>query len=981
MRSFTEPTASEVDTAVAMILSSPVYATYFFDRLENPNWIAPLNAAGLFAGPPAAKPSDGGGTDYPIRLASKFLARMAACAPAEIAEILQGIKTENPAILRDILDAAGKMPIAIAATLVPTVCTAINTGMPEFLFARAVDFCASLASGGQMDGALELAEALFRPRFARGPDDLDPEGEYWYTEGLGKVVPLLATASPGQFLRDLCAWLIAAIAQKRFFGERPPTDGSDHWRPAIEEHSQNSAYDFASNLVGSVRDGFELAVESGNIELRDALRILAGHDYHVFARLRVHLINRFAERDPDLARATMMDLDLFQASQMWLWHEYAMLMHAHFPMLSPEQQSLWLNWVDRGPPKEELYLDTGTLDGVAIDQLRQTWVESWQATRLHWVADYMTGDRRAFYERVAADCEDPETYDFHFYSSSAEVGWRSPISVAELTGLSLADALNKIAEWKPSKGQPNRIGEATQGLAAAFGQYVNASAEVLSTDAEVLERRDPMPIYIFVRTFLHEMADAVKAGRGINLAAVLRLCKWVVEQPISGYGAYIPIDGVFRKLVDTDWQWARDAIAGLIREVCTHISDGSPTYMLSDYEDAILPLLKPLAEEPDKSLPEGEVVTEARLWTYDDFLTMAINTPRGKAMDAIVAYARWNANQIARTEQGQQFVPGGLSAMPDVRDRLNWHVIPENSSFEAFAVIGAYVGLLHWIDESWVKENVGRIFDLSVVKRDPTVAYGCAAWNSFLIWGHAHAAYYEVLRPQYIYAVENQAKIAPPAKSGRTPIHYLGEHLVLLYGRGNLRTSTFDDEYLLFSFLEAADSGIRSPTIAFVGVTLRQSGAVPEGVIARFTRLWEWYWPKFGEKDIAARPSSGLFGSWFRCEQFPIAWRLAQLEAVVEPPHLPEMADRVVERMAQAVEDNVEHVGVATRVLDRMIRSDKEGWRAYEWRVPAKSILRIAMLGGDPARSTALELIDHLGRRGYHEFGALLRLGQGNSEN
>ena len=44
---------------------------------------------------------------------------------------------------------------------------------------------------------------------------------------------------------------------------------------------------------------------------------------------------------------------------------------------------------------------------------------------------------------------------------------------------------------------------------------------------------------------------------------------------------------------------------------------------------------------------------------------------------------------------------------------------PENASFEAFAVIGAYFGLLHWIDESWVKANAERIFDLTVIERKP----------------------------------------------------------------------------------------------------------------------------------------------------------------------------------------------------------------------------------------------------------------------
>ena len=172
---------------------------------------------------------------------------------------------------------------------------------------------------------------------------------------------------------------------------------------------------------------------------------------------------------------------------------------------------------------------------------RRARVESWQAIRLHWIAPHLTGERRASYEKMSADWETPDVYDFHYYSLPAEHGWRSPISAEELTGLTLTDALDKISAWQPSKRQTNVIGEGTEGLAVAFGQYVSGNAEELSGQADVLERREPVPIYVYVRTFIEQMAEAVKAARKIDLAAVLRLCKWVVEQPLAGYGGICPL--------------------------------------------------------------------------------------------------------------------------------------------------------------------------------------------------------------------------------------------------------------------------------------------------------------------------------------------------------------------------------------------------------------------------------------------------------
>ncbi len=976
MKSLSEPTNSEVDAVVAMLLSSPAYAPYFFDRLENPNWIGPLKARGFFASPPVPERIEGGGTRYPIWPASKYLARMAAHAPEEAAEILRGIETENPSVLRDILDAAGNMPSANAATLALAVCRAINAGARSTLFPGAIDFCVQLANGDQTETAMDLAEALFVPRFDEDREyaPLGPEMHYWYVEGLKKVVPLLAASAPERFLKDLCEWLTASITAKKYYGENSPSDGSDHWRLAIEEHEQNDTYDFACNLVGFVRQGFEYAVDGGHIEFGAALDVLAGHEYGVFTRLRVHLINRFAERNPELARATMMDPVMFKASQLWLWHEYAMLMRRRFPMLLAHQQQTWIGWVDNGPDEREFCWNKNIAGREATEDDWQEWIQSWQAVRLHWVAEHLSGERRTFYDKMSAEWEDPDAYDFHFYPLPAEHGWRSPISAAELTGLNLADALDKASVWRPSKHQTNVIGEGTEGLARAFGQYVGDNAEELSGQAEVLERWEPVPIYIYVRTFIEKMTEAVKAGRNIDLAALLRLCKWAAEQPVAGYGVYIPIDRVLWKLVDKDWQWARDAICRFIREVCDAMSDGVPRYPLPGNREAIGSLLKPLAEDPAKSYLSEEAVGR-NLRVYDDSLTGAINTPRGIAVEAIVAYARWIANHIAREAEGREIVPGGFDAMPEVRERLEWQIAPENASFEAFSVIGAYFGLIHWIDESWVKANAERIFDLITIEREPKSAYGWTAWNSFLDWSPARASHYQILRPQYLYAVKHLAEAVTPPNSGRTPIHHLGEHLMLLYGRGDLKTSSIDDENLLFDFLRAADSDIRSQTIAFVGWTLGRSTTVPEAIVGRFQKLWEWYWPEFGKTDVAARPPSGLFGSWFRCEQFPVEWRLKELEAVVALPQVPDLANQVVERLAKIAEDNAEHVGAVTRILDRMIRADKEGWRAYAWHASAMKILRGAMRGDYAVREVALRLIDDLGRRGYQEFGKLLQHG------
>ena len=336
-------------------------------------------------------------------------------------------------------------------------------------------------------------------------------------------------------------------------------------------------------------------------------------------------------------------------------------------------------------------------------------------------------------------------------------------------------------------------------------------------------------------------------------------------------------------------------------------------------------------------------------------------------MDALIAYVRWIAKHVQREEAGRTIVPNGFGDMPEVQRMLEWQIAAENACFESFAIIGTYLGLLHWIDPSWVENNVSKIFDLTGIERDPAHAYGWAAWNAFLVWGQPSLALYRMFRPQYVYAVGRVPDAVLPENAGRTPLHHLGEQLILLYGRGNL--AECNDETLLHQFLEAASGDVRSQTIAFVGHSIGHSEKLPEAILARFQRLWDWYWPKFGALDAKARPQGGLFGQWFTSKQFPDEWSLERLEQFLQVLPIPDFAEQIAERLTELAEAHLETV---TRILDRMIRADEEGWRAYAWHKSAETILGLALQGNDNVRGMAVRLIDDLGRRGYVEFGKLL---------
>lgn len=88
-------------------------------------------------------------------------------------------------------------------------------------------------------------------------------------------------------------------------------------------------------------------------------------------------------------------------------------------------------------------------------------------------------------------------------------------------------------------------------------------------------------------------------------------------------------------------------------------------------------------------------------------------------------------------------------------------------------------------------------------------------------------------------------------------------------------------------------------------------------------------------------------------------------------PPLPEPDHAIAEQLAKIARDDTER---AVRILDRMVRGDREGWHIHGWLDAAKQTLATAMRAGRDARTQAEQVIDYLGRRGHTSFGDLLDL-------
>ena len=406
-----------------------------------------------------------------------------------------------------------------------------------------------------------------------------------------------------------------------------------------------------------------------------------------------------------------------------------------------------------------------------------------------------------------------------------------------------------------------------------------------------------------------------------------------------------------------------------MESVCKAKRGDIPKYPRDKFQEIIWKLIEPLCLDHTGSYTVRDVSKDDP--RVHDYLDLGINSPRGRAVETALEYARWVANHKKECEGKKETVPGGFDSMPEVRRLLKEQIAPANKCVVVMSVIGTRIGLIYWIDKNWLKDNTEKIFSLKGIEETPPKVEGWAAWNAFIVWNRPHIEFYRLFRSQFAYAVEQAARVKEVKDGSAQPMYHLGEYLMLLYGWGKKRgqLEMEDDAILLKSFLKTANPKIRRHAIGFVGESLEGEEVLPEEIIERFVKMYDEYWQNTGKKDAEEGPEAQLFGTWFASGKFPEKWALDQLGKLVEVVPTPEPNHRIIEKLA-----NIAHIDIekSVRILDLMVRGDKEGWHVHGWLDKAKEILEQAMQETGEACEKAEELINYLGRRGYYDVGKLL---------
>ena len=709
------------------------YYRYFFERIRSPRWLALLRREGFFKSPPAVI-KEGGYIQFPPWPESQYLVRMAKRTDAhgEVTKILMDIPlNDNARVNMDLIDVALQLPPSRAAEWVrrkELKWIKEQDHLYLLLPKKLAELISYLARGGEGDTALELARVVLR----LVPHD-DSVGILYSPWSYSKIIKdyiltSLLNAKPQETFSLLCDLLNKAleiVANGR--QEKKPRDYSFMWYNRIEDDRWGKGYcEVEEILTTAVKHAAKALIDKQISTPEGVIRQLESREWYVFRRLALHLATEHADQVPDIVKRYLTDANIVWERH--FFHEYVMLLKRQFAALHRSEQRKVLLTIVREPPPS-----------YASDKNSN---RRHRIRRLMHVKEHLFGWFKVYYEKFV------ETYHERFELKDVEfeietlVGWRSPKTAEELLEMGVDKVIEYLLKWEPKKdwpGEPSKRGLAEQLLEAVKREpreYSNAAHRFIEQGVSD----------IYVSSLLYGLENALRDGeKDINWESVLSLC-----EKVAGRKEGQPVHRAVAEFVFT----------ALHKEVV-------PENILLKTKGIIIKLLdnvEPI-ELPEKQQTETET----------DPLTHAINTAKGTAVEALLAYAFNIAKKQEKNKQRRRFED-------DVREILTTLLTDKKKhpSQAIHSLFGRWLHILYWCDELWVKENIKHI--LPEEER-----YWDAAWGAYVCFGKPRGPLFKLLLPYYERAIEDVVVRNKKLRFGGAYSHNrLAEHLALWFLVGKL---------------------------------------------------------------------------------------------------------------------------------------------------------------------------------------------------
>lgn len=968
MTSWKKPTPQQIDKAIAKLIH-PEQRNYFFNRLQNPEWIEPLKNKGFFQNPPSTL----------MWAESRYLAQMAKYKPKEVLKIALKIESDNPRVYEDFVDAALQMPLQEAMQLVNKVKTWIETPYSSFLLPEKVAaLIVHLAKGGHFKKALDLARTLFAvmpgSNFSNEQEAnnrvylslLKPQIRFdnWKYERIIKkcVTELVKLANNDKLdvFKMLSFLLFDAVNYSHSHGEIEQRqtslplweDGSHYWLYTIEESDENYSHlEVREILVAAVKDTAEQILEEDNTRIRDIVSLLEERRWRVFHRIALYLIRKYQDADYNLLIEKLADNNRFTNSYPDEDYEYVHLLKDNFAQLPVDKQEQILGWI------ENPQIDYSWLED---QEKKAEWVRRWQWKKLTIIKDSLSIHWQERYNRLVNEfgaSEISNTFPRRI-GSAISVGLVSPKTDLELESLSIEELVEFLKAWQQNSTNYWEFEEPSRsGLGNALARIAEKNPQFYAQAASQFQGLHPTYLSDLLRGLRQALNNHSQQGQieEFDWTSVLSLCNWIAEKSEESKE-----DQVIDDEPNNNWLEPCRTVVDLIG-VGLRVNTIAIPF---NFRNQVWNILRLLTQHPDPT-PEREMGYYSSNHGYSN---LAINTVRGEAMHTVVRYALWVRRHFEQLPESAEQLQRGFDEMPEVRQVLDEHLnLEQEPSLAIRSVYGQWFPWLVLLDPLWANQSVEKIF----TQNESSSNLRLAAWESYITYCHTYDNVFDLLYEEYSYRVEQLNVVEIEEQKLTITNEKLIQHLMTFYWRGKLNLD--DSGCLLTRFFELASDQLRGYAITFVGRSLEKTqNEVDPQILSTLQLLWE-------KRLEIARNSTEVsaytteiaaFGWWFGSGKLDDSWSLTQIKDILKLVGKLEPDFLILDRLVLLADSMPE---LTAECFELMIKKDKPGWSTYGWQNETKTILsKLIKSSSAKATQIAKNIIQELGRHGNWEYRELL---------
>lgn len=663
------------------------------------------------------------------------------------------------------------------------------------------------------------------------------------------------------------------------FGKQGRNSASCLSRPAIEDHDQNHSWDGPTNrFVEGLRDILLAWVDHDAPAAKQYILGLLKDKTEIVRRIGIHLLNQRWNTLKDIY-PTVLDSNLFDQGHL---HEFYGLLNNHFAMFAETEKAATIEAIRQIPTQNvqddpEYYLK----------YVQRKWLSAIAGK------GFLPADK--WYEELQSDNSLGKLHehpDFLTYMESWSGPGPSPYSIDELISFaengSIVDQLNAFQQTDSWRGPTTR---------ALVDMLVGAI------------KARPLP-------FLRALQQFLKAKRPYQYGIISGF-KHIWDTPPDDYSqiewdkAWEALIGFFESLIEDAAFWGEDVVSDRdptpnrdwIPPVIAEFLRSGTRNDEKAYSEQLLPRTWLLIE---RMLENLEPESEAR----EDAMSQAINTSKGKAIEAMYIHALRACRLSDRSQEGHAHIWTQLQ--PTLDRELNKC---EDTNYEFSTLAGAYIANLDYMDHNWLQVNIKKIFP----QQFPT-NFACALEG--LAYGPATKPIYLLLRDSGI--VEVALKSSPKGRHSREK---LIERIALAYLWGE---EELDGPRYSILFGLGKEEDLVEVSNFFWDV---RNQDLEEGQVERIFQYWE---RCLSWSDASAEAPTKLLSSLSRLSCY--IQRVHDRETVLlnaVAPHIQTNynANEFIEELDRLVEENPE---VISAVFQKVIESYKP---TYDFQDELKSLI------------------------------------------